>query len=323
MKTNWQDKFLNKITQGDCLKLMRELPDEWIDCVVTSPPYWGLRDYGYEGQLGLEPTFKDYIEKLCNIFDEVCRVLKKTGTCWVNIGDTYSGSWGDVSKEDACSRGNGIDSRQGLGQPQVRTDLPDKCLIGIPERFRLEMTDNHGWILRNTIIWQKPNCMPESVKDRFTVDFEYLYFFTKNGEYYFEQQLEPTITKNINVRDRDITKLNNVPGRSRMGGLNRNNYDYKNKRTVWDIPTRPFRGNHYATFPELLVETPIKAGCPEGGVVLDPFIGSGTTGLVAHKLHRNFIGFDLSQEYVVMANKRLSAHTRQGNFLRKEGRQCG
>ncbi len=326
-----------KLIQGDSQTQLKTLKSESINCCVTSPPYWALRDYGTEGQiwdeteecnhewsletkknpmdrggkgqhdsngmvgkmgektqtefisgfcskcnawkgsLGLEPTFDLYIKHLCDIYDEVKRVLRKDGTCWVNLGDTY------------------------LAQQE---SIPSKCLTQIPFRFSIEMC-NRGWILRNVIIWHKPNCMPSSAKDRFTVDFEYLFFFVKNKKYWFEQQKEKTLTKDNLVRDRDTTRLNNTPGRNRMGGLKVNNYDYKNKRTVWKIPTKPFKDAHFAVFPEGLIETPIKSGCPKGGIVLDPFMGSGTTGVVAQKLERDFIGIELNPEYIEIAKKRL------------------
>lgn len=309
-------KYLNKIVQGDCLELMRELPDGSVDCVITSPPYWGLRDYGVNGQLGLESTHKEYITKLCNIFDEVKRVLKKPGTCWVNIGDTYASGGGKGVEQSMKRRLATTTGAYPDNSPNSKLrNTMGKCLVGIPERFRLEMTDNRGWTLRNTIIWHKPSCMPSSVSDRFTVDFEYLYFFVKQRKYYFEQQKEPTVSKDNIVRNRDITKLNNTPGRSKMNGLKENKYDFKNKRCVWKIPTRPFPEAHFAVYPPALIETPIKAGCPKGGIVLDPFMGAGTTALVALKLNCQFIGFELNQEYVDMANKRISQELSQGKIL--------
>lgn len=197
------DQYLNKITCGDALSLMKELPDGSVDSVVTSPPYYGLRDYGHEGQLGLEPTFTLYLQHLLTIFKEVKRVLKKTGTCWVNIGDTYSGSGNGSWNAPIESRGKqyrktcNIDQEY-LAPPCEDKTLPPKCLIGIPERFKIAMTDEEGWLARNTIVWHKPNCMPASVTDRFTVDFEYLYFFTKSPKYYFEQQFEPLMPATIN-----------------------------------------------------------------------------------------------------------------------------
>jgi len=295
----------NKIYHGDCLEELKKLPDESINCVMTSPPYWALRDYGVDGQLGLEPTFQEYINKLCDIFDEVKRVLKKEGTCWVNLGDSYAGSGKGAGYEGDKKESWNFDKK-----PDVKSDIPDKCLVQIPQRFSIEMC-NRGWILRNTIIWHKPNCMPSSVKDRFTVDFEYVFFFSKSKKYYFEQQLERTITKDNIIRDRDSTKLNNTPGRTRMGGLDKNNYDFKNKRTVWSICPKPFSEAHFAAYPEELCTTPIKAGCPEEGVVLDPFLGSGTTAIACLKQNKQFIGIELNEEYIKIANKRLKPYLEQ------------
>lgn len=289
---------LNKIICKDATEFLKELPDESVDCIVTSPPYWNLRDYGVDGQLGLESTFEKYISELCDIFDEAKRVLKKEGTCWVNMGDTYSGM--KIGNTETRKNKKVVSNTF----KKEKTKLPDKCLCQIPSRFAIEMT-NRGWILRNEIIWYKPNCMPSSASDRFTVDFEKMFFFVKSKKYYFEQQKEPTITKDSIVRDRDTTKLNNTPGRSRMGGLKENNYDFKNKRCVWKITTKPFSEAHFAVYPKELVETPIKASCPPKGTVLDFFGGSGTTQRVAQDLERNWLYCDLNPEYCEIARKRL------------------
>lgn len=361
----------NTIIQGDCLEVLKTLDSESVNCVITSPPYWALRDYGVEGQLGHEKTFQEYINKLCNIFDEVKRVLKKDGTCWVNLGDTYgcgSGGWNEKSK----SVNGSVIGRKSLGF--------EKSLCQIPSRFAIEMTDR-GWILRNEIIWYKHNCMPSSVKDRFTVDFEKLFFFVKNKKYYFDTQFEPYIQeldrwgglyKRRALNEKlDSAKKANANSLARAGRDMRPNEQGRNKRTVWEINTKGFSEAHFATFPEALVETPIKAGCPEficvkcgkakekitissgtlrdgnrrqtqvgdhykicsgkdlanhklknpdkiiytdcycnaafeGGLVLDPFFGSGTTGVVAKKLNRNYIGIELNPEYIEIAERRLA-----------------
>ncbi|MFQ5834339.1 MAG: DNA methyltransferase [bacterium] len=251
----WKDKFLNKITQGDCLELLKELPDESIDCVITSPPYWGLRDYGVNEQLGLEPTFKEYINNICNIFDEVKRVLKKTGTCWVNIADTYWGGGNNRGNNSPISDKQSS-NRGAVGQVQMDWDgaLPNKCLVGIPERFVIEMTDR-GWIRRNTIIWHKPNCMPTSAGDRFTVDFEYLYFFAKSTKYCFERQFEPLC---LDIKKRAKTNNNSAKSDTQDSYIsNENTRKYFNKvlsgkiqgrnmRTVWTIPTQSYSEAHFA-----------------------------------------------------------------------------
>ena len=298
---------------GDALKVLQSMESESIDCVVTSPPYWALRDYGVEGQLGLEPTFQEYITKLCNIFDEVRRVLKKTGTCWVNLGDSYNNSsWANKESRLDKRRYNLNTMECGRGG---QTNYPDKCLCQIPARFSIEMC-NRGWILRNTIIWHKPNCMPSSVKDRFTVDFEYVFFFVKEKKYWFETQYEP-YTEPMNRWGGDVLKADGEStwdkGTGQETYRNRNmrpNKQGRNKRSVWRIttkPFKPFKKAHFAVFPEELVETPIKAGCPVNGVVLDPFCGSGSTGVVAKKLGRHFIGIDLNKDYCKMADRRTNS----------------
>ena len=319
-----EDTTMSKIIQGDALTELKKLKEESVNCVVTSPPYWALRDYGVEGQLGLEPTFQEYINKLCDIFDEVRRVLKKDGTCWVNLGDTYA-SGGGKAVEQSAKRQAAIntDSYPNYApNSKLRTTMP-KCLLQIPFRFSIEMC-NRGWILRNVIIWHKPNCMPSSVKDRFTVDFEYVFFFVKNKKYWFERQFESILFDSIKRERRGsntnkYTKDEHLPNGvcaptmsqpRKYKGYNGIEEEYKkrsgrNKRCVWKITRKPFKEAHFAVFPEELVETPIKAGCPSKGIVLDPFMGSGTTGVVAKKLNRDFIGIELNPEYIKMAEKRI------------------
>lgn len=293
-----------KIIQGDCLEVLKTLPDESINCVITSPPYWALRDYGVAGQLGLEPTFQEYINKLCDIFDEVNRVLKKEGTCWVNMGDTYSNS-GQGDKRNQWERNAGIigNRRHADGH---KTDLPDKCLLQIPSRFAIEMT-SRGWILRNEIIWHKPNCMPSSVKDRFTVDFEKVFFFVKSKKYWFETQYEKAFTPGSKHVSKSGDKSSQIKESVNATYFDRDftSGENRNKRCVWTITTKPFKEAHFATYPEKLIEPMVKAGCPENGIVLDPFMGSGTTALVAQKLKRSWLGIELNPEYIKIAEKRL------------------
>ena len=434
-------EYINKILQGDAKSVLKTLPNESVNCIVTSPPYFGLRDYSIEptiwdgdkdcehewgskrkipkttqwntggvfdpnnrktvqeekyigqfcskcgawrGSLGLEPTFELYIKHLCDIFDEVKRVLKKDGTCWVNLGDSYGGS-GNASghTEDTKNLGYKTSEMGATKGNQKATRQYAKSLLLIPQRFAIEMV-NRGWILRNTIIWHKPNCMPSSAKDRFTVDFEYLYFFTKSKKYWFEQQLEPHKEVSIKARNSKLNQTTNI-GASRsavnvqMGNESRGNRFIpeggKNKRAVWTITTKPFKEAHFATFPEDLIATPIKAGCPryvckkcgkarekmykdidnrhwtdrqkatkkgmilnetgqrndlggsfetketqfigltdcgcnagwEPGIVLDIFSGAGTTAVVAKKQGKRYIGIEIKQEYIDMANKRIRA----------------
>lgn len=311
----------NIILQGDCLDILKTLPDESVNCVVTSPPYWALRDYGVEGQLGLEPTFQEYITKLCDIFDEVKRVLKKEGACWVNIGDTYN-SHHKPGTTDAKtgwkSSGNEINPRQKEHGRGGTKELPTKTLLQIPSRFAIEMT-NRGWILRNEIIWHKPNCMPSSVKDRFTVDFEKVFFFVKNKKYWFETQYEPHKEVSIKARNSKLNQTTNIGASMsavnvQMGSEPRGHRfipeQGRNKRTVWTITTKPFKEAHFATYPEKLISPMIKAGCPENGIVLDPFFGAGTTGIVALKQNKKYVGIELNPEYITIAQKRISAWER-------------
>lgn len=305
---------MSKIILGDCLEVMQGMDDESVDCVITSPPYWGLRDYDTEGQLGLETDFNEYIDKLCAIFDEVKRILKLTGSCWVNIGDSYNANYrgGDFGSASAKQRSN-----KGTVKFMKRTGFSDKCLVQIPSRFAIAMT-YRGWILRNEIIWHKPNAMPASIKDRFTVDYEKVFFFTKSKKYYFEQQLEPlAMSTAVDRRTLSGNFTEKRPGRgftglaSRGGGMLRPNQNGRNKRSVWSISTKPLKDSHFATFPKALVEPMVKAGCPEGGIVLDPFFGAGTTGVVAKKLNRAYIGIEINPDYIKIAEQRL----RQGVLL--------
>jgi DNA modification methylase len=294
---------INKIYQGDSLDILKTFESESVDCVITSPPYWALRDYGVDGQLGLEPTFQEYITKLCDIFDEVKRVLKKEGTCWVNMGDTYGGSGKGVGGKDSKESWT-------FDKKPIENGI-EKSLCQIPARFSIEMC-NRGWILRNTIIWKKNNCMPSSADDRFTVDFEYVYFFVKNKKYWFEQIFEPNSEISIKRAEYEKTRKNvsSIGSKSESYGMPARfvklNPQGHNKRCVWEVNTKGYSGAHFATFPEKLIEPMVKAGCPEKGVCLDPFMGSGTTAVVARKLGRNYLGIELNQKYIDMANKRLA-----------------
>ena len=336
----------NKIICGDALLELKKLPNESIDCAITSPPYWALRDYGVKGQLGLEPTFQEYITKLCDIFDEVKRVLKKEGTCWVNIGDTYA-SGGGASRHKGYNDPKYPNGRTGeFEEPNTNPQkgATEKSLCQIPSRFAIEMT-NRGWILRNKIIWNKPNCMPSSAEDRFTVDFEEIFFFVKSKKYYFEQQLEKAIwaekdyrskieggvlsggktatgeyaTKRVaySKKVKDSVEFfgegSGNPGNglygSTLGEITPNmEMGLKNKRTVWRINTKGYSEAHFATYPEALVEPMIKAGCPKDGTVLDIFMGSGTTAIVALQLDRKYLGVELNEEYIKIAQDRIKPY---------------
>jgi site-specific DNA-methyltransferase (adenine-specific) len=260
-----------------------------MDCTVTSPPYWGLRVYSDStAEIGREKSVDDYLENLCTVFDEVYRVLKPSGTCWVVIRDRY------------CK----------------------KSLCLIPQRFMLAM-EKKGWLLRNDIIWHKANAVPESVKDRFTLDFEHVLFFTKSRKHYFARQFEPRKTPVENeVRSRpkyqkadQKTALKpNTAYKYHGGHLSKDEMTERfskgrNKRTVWSIPVSHSKGTHIAPFPEELVRIPIEAGCPVGGIVLDPFMGSGTTALVAKRLGRNYLGIELNPDYAREAEQRIRQGT--------------
>ena len=313
---------LNKIHIGNALEILKTFPDASINMCITSPPYWGLRDYktdpvkwqdGWLGELGAEPDFNAYINHLCDIFDEIKRVLKDDGTCWVNIGDTYGGcslnsSYGVKAKGETSF----LKSVEHLQKVAHTRGKYSKSLLLIPFRFAIEMS-NRGWTVRNVIIWQKPNATPSSAKDRFTVDFEYLFFFSKNKKYYFERQLEPIkqstydrcksgcgINKGANYQGLNKTNFERLQKRMLSGEISG-----RNTRTVWSIATHAYHGAHFAVFPPALLEIPIKAGCPEDGIVLDPFIGSGTTAVVANRLNRKWIGIELNPEYTKLAETRI------------------
>jgi len=293
---------------GDALIELKKLPGESIDCCITSPPYWCLRDYGVAGQFGLEKTPEEYVAKLINVFREVRRILKNEGVLWLNLGDSYAGSgkgWSINPNDKQMTHklrsrpGNYISSRQENG-------LKPKDIVGIPWRVAFALQAD-GWYLRQDIIWHKPNPMPESVTDRCTKSHEYIFLMSKMAKYYFDNEAikEICLTNNDGVRNRDNTRLNNTPGRTRMAGLKTNNYKTRNKRSVWTITTKPCKEAHFATFPLEIPEICIKAGCPQGGVVLDPFSGYGTTGVVAKMNFREFIGIELNPKYVEMAKRRI------------------
>lgn len=332
---------INKTYNIDALEGLKMLPDESIDCIVTSPPYWMQRDYGVSGQIELESHFEYYIQKLYDVFDEAYRVLRSTGSIWINMGDTYSTQSGraiQIAKGKSIHETAYSKTKKICAAPSgVKTlVLKRKCLCMIPERFAIKMI-SRGWILRNKIIWHKLNAMPASVKDRFTVDFEEIYFFTKNPKYYFEQQLEPALgydgrkdtkmkgSKKYAAKDSTGQTIQSFAARgherwsntirgysTKDGGTGLTpqyhgqqiaTYPARNKRSVWRVPTKPLKEAHFAAYPEALITPCILAGCPENGIVLDPFHGSGTTGRVANKHNRNYIGFELNPEYIAIEKK--------------------
>lgn len=281
----WTDQILH----GDAFEVMRGMPDKSIDCIVTSPPYYSHRDYGTSLQIGAEPTPEEYINVLTKVFGESKRVLRNDGTLWLNVGDKYRS--GD--------------------------------LLGMPWRLALALKDD-GWILRSDIIWHKPNAMPSSVRNRPTTDHEYVFFFCKTRDYFYNIDAirEPHTTFSDRSRMRGgrnhFGKANGTPERGKNAG-NTNLHDGRwdqafhpkgrNRRTVWEIPLSKYRDAHFAVFPEKLVELCVLAGCPDNGIVLDPFCGSGTVPLVAQRLGRRFLGIDCNQDYCDMARKRLRHST--------------
>lgn len=352
---------LDKIYNIDCRDGLKLLPDNSIDCIVTSPPYYGLRDYNTPGQIGLEQTPDHYINSMVSVFNECLRVLKKTGTLWLNIGDSYATggrgySWGLQSY------------KQDMGWKSAPEGFKRKDLLGIPWRIAFALQSN-GWYLRQDIIWNKPNPMPESVNDRCTKAHEYIFLMSKSTKYFFDAKAiatpykEKTLTthgipfkqahgdnsgmifsenlsRDLKVRKPKQWKTpdgwetgsgshgtfhkdgreKGIKGYAHRGTGDKKinghsgNYDLSgnligdglaNKKSVWTVATQPFKDAHFATFPEKLIIDCIKAGSSFAGIILDPFMGSGTTALVASKLGRHFIGFELSKKYIEIAEKRL------------------
>jgi DNA modification methylase len=304
---------------GDALTVLRALPDTSVNCCITSPPYYGLRDYGCAGQIGLESTPAEYIARLVDVFREVRRVLRDDGTIWINVGDSYNaaGRNGHGTRE-GCKQGTNRASADGSdhSRPSV-ADLKPKDLIGIPWMLAFALRDD-GWYLRQDIIWHKPNPMPESVKDRCTKAHEYVFMLSKSQKYWFdadaiaEESAANQVAHNVRyAREYEAHTANVALGSSQPGNVGnvgihaRARTDGKrNKRSVWTMATRPTPEAHFATFPIELPETCLRAGCPEGGTVLDPFAGAGTTGLACLKNGRNFVGIELNAEYVRIAEDR-------------------
>lgn len=309
-----------KILTGDTRDQLRTIEAGSVQCCVTSPPYWGLRDYGVSGQLGLEPTPEAYVEAMVGVFAEVWRVLADDGTLWLNIGDSYYSGRGNPGPNSADGKQS---ARRGWTRPQDRCGVAwssPKNLLGIPWRTAFALQDD-GWILRNDVIWSKPNAMPESVTDRLSTRHEHLFMLTKSRSYWFDLDpiREPTITTNPAALSwaRD-SKEADVPGQSmrqhrtsrehgKAAGTNlaptgkrhvASSEGGRNPGDVWSVPTMPFAEAHFAVMPQLLAERAILAGCKPGGTVLDPFSGSGTTGLAAGKHGRKYVGIDLSADYL-------------------------
>lgn len=299
MTIHYQDDMVT-LHHGDALAVARTLPEASADCIVTSPPYFGLRDYGEAGQYGLESSPGEYVETMRALFSELRRVLADDGTLWLNIGDSYySGRGASTGTDDKNSaRRFGIRSLDKGGADWARP----KNLLGIPWRVAFALQDD-GWNLRNAIVWHKPNAMPESIHDRLSTRYEPVFMFSKSRNYWFglDAIREPADPASARP-NRCTTKYQDVikPGTSSMFF---NGKDYsagpgKNPGDVWSIPTQPFGGAHFAVMPAKLAERCVQAGCKPGGTVLDPFSGSGTTGLAAARRGRRYIGIDLSREYL-------------------------
>lgn len=299
------EEITNKIIQGDVLEVLKTLPDEIIDCCITSPPYWGLRDYGVDGQIGLERTPEEYVKKMVDVFMEVRRVLKKDATLWLNLGDSYAagGNGGGTKKQDSNRGTIALKGKIKKAPP----GLKQKDIVGIPWMVAFALRSD-GWYLRQDIIWHKPNPMPESVTDRCTKSHEYVFLLSKSPKYYFDHDAIKEKAKQNRWGGKKPINTENSKGN--INGLNRNRDmmpEMRNKRSVWSIPTKPFKEAHFATFPEDLIIPMVKAGCPKDGIVLDPFMGAGTTGLVAKKLGRSYIGIELNPAYIKIAEDRIKS----------------
>jgi DNA modification methylase len=307
----------NKIYIGDAKTVLSAFSNDSIDCCITSPPYFGLRDYNVDGQIGLEGTPEAYVERLMDVFNQVRRVLKPSGTFWLNIGDSYAGSGrgkGDVNRKGLQQKASFIGDK--FSKPYKLNGYKNKDLIGVPWMLAFALRES-GWYLRQEIIWHKPNPMPESVRDRCTKSHESLFLLAKSPKYYFDHKaiMEPAKydgRKNLAKKPSQKYLQSNtgapVQTLTKGGGDRWRVLDgefVRNKRDVWTIPTRPFKGAHFATFPPDLIKPCVLAGCPIDGIVVDPFFGAGTTGLVAQQLGRNYIGIDLNAEYGKIAEERL------------------
>jgi site-specific DNA-methyltransferase (adenine-specific) len=279
----------SRIITGDCRDALATLPEQSIHCCITSPPYFGLRDYGIDKQIGLEQTPEAFVAEMVTVFREVRRVLRDDGTLWLNLGDSYArtGGWSSNDGLDGLARGESGRAKSniqaGTNGQRRPSGLKEKDLVGIPWRVALALQAD-GWYLRQDIIWHKPNPMPESATDRCTKAHEYVFLMAKSERYYF-----------------DGNSIRQPSG--------------ANQRSVWKVNTKPFKGAHFATFPTELVLPCVLAGCPAGGTVLDPFNGAGTTGLVALSNGRNYCGIELNPEYVEITKQRLGLLSQTVEFM--------
>lgn len=299
------------IRHGDCREILRTLPDQSVHCCVTSPPYFGLRDYGHAGQIGLEATPDAFVAEMVAVFREVRRVLRDDGTLWLNLGDSYNNF--RVSK----GPGQAVHGRDKLnGKPAPDSGrrgwrgLKEKDLIGVPWRVAFALQTD-GWYLRQDIIWSKPNPMPESVTDRCTKAHEYIFLMSKSARYHYDAAAVAEAVTGSTIERLSQPNCENQTGSARVPGKTNGNMKAvgvaltRNRRSVWEVTTQPFKDAHFATFPPDLIEPCIKAGCASGGVVLDPFGGAGTTGLVADRLGRDAILIELNPDYAELAKHRI------------------
>ncbi len=293
-----------KIYKGDCRTVMANLQEQSVNCCVTSPPYFGLRDYGNDAQIGLEQTPEDYVAALVDVFRGVRRVLRDDGTVWLNLGDSYVGTGHKGDYTDPKYKGR---NGQKIEVNNKVKGLKSKDLIGIPWRVAFALQED-GWYLRQDIIWSKPNPMPESVKDRCTKAHEYIFLLSKSPRYYFDNEAikEQSKTEPV-LRDKMGEGYQaNYPNGDRFSmGERVWGSELKNKRSVWTVSPKPFSEAHFAVYPPELIEPCILAGCPEGGTILDPFGGSGTTAVVADRLGRNSILTELNEDYIEIARNRI------------------
>lgn len=335
----------HQVLVGDCLELLQKMPDQSVQCCVTSPPYFGLRDYGVDGQIGLEETPAEFVGRLVEVFREVRRVLRDDGTAWVNMGDSYASGGRGGGGSYMAERGDGAWSGKGdaTGWRSAPAGLKHKDLMGIPWRLAFALQDD-GWYLRQDIIWHKPNPMPESTRDRCTKSHEYLFLLSKSPKYFCDMGAirEPAAESSLVRWTQDVegqAGSDRVPGKTNgpmkaVGGSKRNSFardpkagtgqhgqkaqhradradihysQTRNKRSVWTVATQGFKGAHFATFPPDLIRPCILAGTPRGGVVLDPFGGAGTTAVVAMQEGRKSILCELNPEYAAMAERRVAS----------------
>lgn len=304
MKPYYVDESVT-LHHGDSLAVLSSMPDASVNCCVTSPPYFGLRDYGVEGQLGLEASPAEYVENLRALFAQVRRVLADDGTLWLNLGDSFSSTASNNGGYSDKSGLAGFTSPDTKGRRandsgtahRITPGVPAKNLLGIPWRVAFALQDD-GWVLRNDIIWQKPNAMPESVTDRLSTRHEHVFLFSKRARYWFD--LDPIREQHVSDASREGKNTLRGQKAIRPVGPNSGNYSEggRNPGDVWTIATQPFSAAHFATMPVTLAERCIQAGCKPGGTVLDPFSGSGTTGLAAARHGRKYVGIDLNAEYL-------------------------